>query len=50
MTQKCLQMEMWSFMIQVGDGFKVISDNRMEFDNSKVFEDPKGNFKRKYGL
>ena len=36
MIQKCIKVEMWSLMIQVCDGPKVISNDRMEFDDPKV--------------
>ena len=33
-------MEMWSLMIQVCHGPKVISNGSMEFHDPKVFDDP----------
>ena len=32
MIQKCIKVEMWSLRIQVYDGPKVISNDRMEFE------------------
>ena len=41
MTQKYFQMEMWSLMKQVYCGHKVISNDDMDFDDSKVLMIPK---------
>ena len=53
---KYFQMQMWSLMIQVSHGSKVISNYSMEFNDPKVLNDPQVfadsqcNFQWKYGL